>query len=131
MFYRKLGGTEIEISTVGLGAWAIGGWMWGGTDEQQATQAIHAALDQGINLIDTAPAYGFGPSEEIVGGAIASRRGKVVLATKCGLIWDREEGLFFFHADRYGAASGPAEKRSTAACTRRRSAPSWKQACGD
>ncbi len=110
MLYRKLGGTGIEISTVGLGTWAIGGWMWGGTDEQQSTQAIHAALDQGVNLIDTAPAYGFGLSEQIVGRAIAGRREKVVLATKCGLIWDRKEGLFFFHSDRYGAASGPAEK---------------------
>jgi aryl-alcohol dehydrogenase-like predicted oxidoreductase len=110
MLYHKLGGTEIEISAVGFGAWAIGGWMWGGTDDEQATQAIHAALDQGINLIDTAPAYGFGRSEEIVGRAIAHCRDKVVLATKCGLIWDRQEGQFFFHADRYGAASGPAEK---------------------
>ena len=110
MLYRKLGGTGIEISTVGLGTWAIGGWMWGGTDEPLAVQAIHAALDQGINLIDTAPAYGFGLSEEIVGRAIAGRRDKVVLATKCGLIWDRQEGQFFFHSDRYGAASGPSEK---------------------
>jgi len=111
MLYRKLGGTEMEISTVGLGTWAIGGWMWGGTDEQQSTGAIHAALDQGINLIDTAPVYGFGRSEEIVGRAIAGRREKVVLATKCGLIWDREEGQFFFHADRFGAASGPSEMK--------------------
>ena len=110
MLYRNLGGTGIEISTVGLGTWAIGGWMWGGTDEQQSIQAIHAALDQGINLIDTAPAYGFGLSEEIVGRAIAGCRDKVVLATKCGLIWDRAEGQFFFHSDQYGAASGPAEK---------------------
>lgn len=111
MLYRKLGATNIEISTVGFGAWAIGGWMWGGTDEGQAIQAIHAASDQGINLIDTAPAYGFGRSEEIVGRAIAGRRDRVVLATKCGLIWDREEGQFFFHSDRYGAVSGPAEKK--------------------
>ena len=110
MLYRKLGGTGIEISTVGLGTWAIGGWMWGGTDEPLAVQAIQAALDQGINLINTAPAYGFGLSEEIVGRAIAGRRDAVVLATKCGLIWDRQEGQFFFHSDRYGAASGPSEK---------------------
>jgi aryl-alcohol dehydrogenase-like predicted oxidoreductase len=85
--------------------------MWGGTDEKQATQAVQAALDQGINLIDTAPMYGFGRSEEIIGRSIAGRRDKVVLATKCGLVWDREEGQFFFHADRFGVATGPSEQK--------------------
>ena len=63
MFYRKLGSSGIDVSAIGFGAWAIGGWMWGGADENQAIGAIQAALDQGINLIDTAPIYGYGRSE--------------------------------------------------------------------
>lgn len=102
MQYRKLGDSGIDVSVVGFGAWAIGGWMWGGADEQEAIGAIHAALDAGVNLIDTAPMYGYGRSEEIVGRAIAGRRQQVVLATKCGLIWDREEGEFHFYADDKG-----------------------------
>jgi methylglyoxal reductase len=111
MLYHKLGPSGIEVSAVGFGAWAIGGWMWGGADEQQATLAIHAALDHGINLIDTAPIYGFGRSEEIVGRAIAGRRDKVVIATKCGMVWDREEGEFFFHSSAEGISMRPAEKK--------------------
>ena len=64
-------GTSLEVSRVALGTWAIGGWMWGGTDEAESIATIRAALDHGINVIDTAPAYGFGRSEEIVGKAIA------------------------------------------------------------
>ena len=107
MIFRKLGGSGIEVSAIGLGAWAIGGWMWGGADDKKSTAAIHAALDQGINLIDTAATYGYGHSEGVVGRAIAGRRNKVVLATKCGLIWDREEGTFFTHADEKGISSRP------------------------
>jgi predicted oxidoreductase len=62
-------GTEVRVSRVALGTWAMGGWMWGGTDERESVAANRAALDQGINLIDTAPVYGFGVSEEIVGQA--------------------------------------------------------------
>ena len=102
MQFRKLGDSGIDVSVVGFGAWAIGGWMWGGADEQEAIAAIRAALDSGVNLIDTAPMYGYGRSEEIVGRAIAGRRNGVVLATKCGLIWDREEGEFHFFADDKG-----------------------------
>ncbi len=111
MLMRKLGRSGIEVSAVGFGAWAIGGWMWGGADDRQSIQAIHAALEHGINLIDTAPAYGYGHSEKLVGRAIRDRRRKVVLATKCGLIWDREEGTFFFHADQQGATLRPSEKK--------------------
>lgn len=111
MLYRKLGSSGIEVSVVGFGAWAIGGWMWGGTDEPQAVAAIQAALDHGINLIDTAPAYGYGRSEEIIARAIRGRREKAVLATKCGLVWDREDGTFFFHADQQGATLRPSEKK--------------------
>ena len=102
MNYRVLGASEIQASVVGLGTWAIGGWMWGGADEAEAVRAIHAAMDEGINLIDTAPAYGFGLSEEIVGRAIRDRRDKMVLATKCGLVWQREAGQFFFNSDDAG-----------------------------
>jgi aryl-alcohol dehydrogenase-like predicted oxidoreductase len=83
-------GTDLRISRVGLGTWAIGGTGWGGTDLGAAVRALHAAVDQGITLIDTAPAYGFGRSEEIVGEALARHdlRRRVVIATKCGLEWD-------------------------------------------
>ncbi len=109
MIYRELGSSGIEVSAVAFGAWAIGGWMWGGVDEDEAIDAIQAALDAGVNVIDTAPIYGFGRSEEIVGRAIRDRRDKVVLATKCGMVWDREEGQFFFHTSRLGIAAQPSE----------------------
>jgi aryl-alcohol dehydrogenase-like predicted oxidoreductase len=82
-------GTELCVSRVALGTWAMGGWMWGGTDERAAVVTIRAALDQGINLIDTAPVYGFGVSEEIVGQAlgVAGLRARAVIATKVGLEW--------------------------------------------
>jgi aryl-alcohol dehydrogenase-like predicted oxidoreductase len=85
----QLGGTEITASRIALGTWAIGGWMWGGSDEAEAIRTIHAALDKGITLIDTAPVYGFGRSEEIVGKALATggRRGRALIATKVGLEW--------------------------------------------
>ena len=108
---RTIGGSGISASAVGLGTWAIGGWMWGGIDERQSIAAIQASIDAGISLIDTAPAYGMGLAETIVGKAIAGRRDKVVLVTKCGLVWHVNEGAYFFHQDgkpvhRYlGAAS--------------------------
>ena len=67
----RIPGTNLYPSRIGLGTWAIGGWMWGGTDEAESIRTIHAALDRGITLIDTAPVYGFGRSEEIVGKALA------------------------------------------------------------
>lgn len=96
---RMIGKSGIAASTVGLGTWAIGGWMWGGADEQQSIAAIHASIDAGISLIDTAPAYGQGVAEEIVGKAIRGRRDKVVLATKCGLVWHTQKGNHFFDYD--------------------------------
>jgi aryl-alcohol dehydrogenase-like predicted oxidoreductase len=77
----------IQASCVGLGTWAMGGYQWGGTDDDESVRTIHAALDLGINLIDTAPAYGFGHSEEVIGRAIAEHghRDRVVISTKCGL----------------------------------------------
>ena len=76
-------------SRIALGTWAIGGWMWGGSDEAAAIRTIHAALDRGITLIDTAPVYGFGRAEEIVGRALAQgkRRSRALIATKVGLEW--------------------------------------------
>ena len=96
---RPIGSSGIEASVVGLGTWAIGGWMWGGTDEAQSIAAIQASIDEGISLIDTAPAYGQGLSEEIVGKAIRGRRDEVVLATKCGLVWHTQKGNHFFDYD--------------------------------
>jgi len=95
MEYAQISGTEIKVSRVALGTWAIGGWMWDGANERESIRTIHAALGRGINLIDTAPVYGFGRSEEIVGKAIAEygRRDKVVIATKVGLEW-RDGGVF-------------------------------------
>src|ERR1700704_6430724 len=85
-----IAGTSLKVSRVALGTWAIGGWMWGGTDEAQSISTIRAALDHGINVIDTAPVYGFGRSEEIVGKAIATGRlrSRVVIASKVGLEWE-------------------------------------------
>ncbi|MFO7839345.1 MAG: aldo/keto reductase [Desulfosalsimonadaceae bacterium] len=79
-----------QATRVALGAWAIGGWKWGGTDEKASVQTIHAALEKGVNLIDTAPVYGFGTSEEILGKALAEYGGRenLILATKAGLAWD-------------------------------------------
>ncbi|NMT63842.1 aldo/keto reductase [Marinobacter orientalis] len=86
---RSFGNTDIQVTPVGLGTWAIGGWMWGGTDEAQSIDTIHRAVDKGIGLVDTAPVYGFGRSEEIVGKALAGgRRDKVALATKVALNWN-------------------------------------------
>jgi aryl-alcohol dehydrogenase-like predicted oxidoreductase len=86
---RRFGNTDIQVTPVGLGTWAIGGWMWGGTDEAQSIETIHRAIDKGIGLIDTAPVYGFGRSEEIVGKALANgRRDQVALATKVALNWN-------------------------------------------
>jgi aryl-alcohol dehydrogenase-like predicted oxidoreductase len=87
--YISIKGTNLTVSRIALGTWAIGGWMWGGTDEAESIRTIHAALDKGLNLIDTAPVYGFGVSEEIVGKAIEQRgdRDQVVIATKVGLEW--------------------------------------------
>lgn len=82
-----------------LGTWAIGGFQWGGTSESDAVAAILAALDEGINAIDTAPVYGFGDAERFVGRALKGRRDKVIVATKCGLVWHVEHGRFFFAAE--------------------------------
>jgi aryl-alcohol dehydrogenase-like predicted oxidoreductase len=94
MEQTEIPGTSLKTSRIGLGTWAIGGWMWGGTQEEESIRTLHAAIDRGITLIDTAPVYGFGRSEEIVGKALASdgRRDRVVLATKVAIQWG-DEGI--------------------------------------
>jgi aryl-alcohol dehydrogenase-like predicted oxidoreductase len=100
MEFVEIPQTSIRVSRVALGTWAMGGWMWGGSDETDAIRTIHTALDSGINLIDTAPVYGFGRSEEIVGKALAvgGRRKDTVIATKVGLDW--ADGKPFRNASR-------------------------------
>src|ERR1700751_6217783 len=84
-----IGFSGVKTSRIGLGTWAIGGWMWGGTDETQSIATIRSAIERGVTLIDTAPVYGFGRSEEIVGKALAEGglRNRVQIATKVGLAW--------------------------------------------
>ncbi len=88
------GKTKLQVSPLVLGTWVTGGWAWGGSDEKESLAAILRALELGINFIDTAPVYGFGKSEQIVGQALKDwGREKVVIATKCGLEWDAQERI--------------------------------------
>ena len=101
---RKLGNSNLEITPVAIGTWALGGWLWGGTQGNDAAGAIGAAIDAGLNIIDTSPVYGFGLSEELVGMAIKPYREQTVVATKCGLVWDDRPGgtPFFDTVDNNG-----------------------------
>lgn len=93
MEYRKLGHSDLEVSAITFGAWAAGGWMWGSTDRNEAIEAIKASYDVGVTSIDTAPIYGQGESEEIVGEAIKGiSRDKVQILTKFGMRWDLNQG---------------------------------------
>ena len=100
MELASIPGTSLRVSPIAIGTWAIGGWMWGGTDDAESITTIRTALEHGINLIDTAPVYGFGRSEEVVGNAIAEGhlRSRVLIATKAGLAW--EGGRVFRNASR-------------------------------
>jgi aryl-alcohol dehydrogenase-like predicted oxidoreductase len=100
MEFVTISGINLKASRLGLGTWAMGGWMWGGTDDSESVRTIRAALDNRINLIDTAPVYGFGHSEEIVGRAIeeSGKRDQVILATKVGLEW--RDGSVFRNSSR-------------------------------
>lgn len=106
MEYRKLGNTALECSVITHGAFAIGGNMWGGNDKKDSIDSVHASLDHGVTTIDTAPFYGFGLSEELIGEAIKGKdRSKIQLLTKFGLVWDgsnQEKGEFFFDAEKDG-----------------------------
>jgi aryl-alcohol dehydrogenase-like predicted oxidoreductase len=98
MKYRKLAETDLNLSVVTFGAWAVGGWMWGGTERKSAVEAMKAAYDLGVNAIDTAPIYGQGESEEIVGEAIKDiPRDKIHILTKYGMRWDLAKGDFAFN----------------------------------
>lgn len=101
MKYRPIGNSGLSASVVGLGAWVLGGGQpWGKEpDDAESIRTIQAALDLGINLIDTAPAYGWGRSERVVGQAIKGRRDKAIIATKCGLWWEDSRGSFFAELD--------------------------------
>ncbi len=95
----KLGQSEVEITPIVFGAWAIGGWMWGGSDDKDAIRAINASVDMGVTSIDTAPIYGFGHSEIIVGQAVKNvPRDNIQLLTKFGLRWDTNKGDFHFES---------------------------------
>jgi len=96
MEYRQLGNSDVKVTSLTLGTWAIGGWLWGGTDDEAAAAAIRKAVDLGMTSIDTAPVYGFGLAEKIVGEAIAGRRDKVQILTKYGLRWDTDENSQHF-----------------------------------
>lgn len=100
MQYNQLGDSPVKVSAITFGAWAIGGWMWGGSDHQDALRAIDAALDHGITSIDTAPIYGFGLSEELVGQALAGKRQRAQILTKYGMRWEDNLGQFAMHSKR-------------------------------
>lgn len=97
MHTRSLGNSELQITPIGIGAWAMGGgdwaFSWGPQQDHQSIAAIHAALDAGVNWIDTAPVYGLGHSEEVVGKALAGRTGRVYVFTKCGLVWNEQRQI--------------------------------------
>lgn len=101
MEYRNIGDSEINASVIAFGAWAAGGWMWGSTDRKDAVEAIVAAYEVGVTTIDTAPIYGQGASEEIVGEALKDiPRDKTQILTKYGMRWDLEKGDFAFHSKK-------------------------------
>lgn len=91
MQYRELGRTGEKISVIGAGTWAAGGVNWGGTDDAKTTEAFNRALDLGVNLIDTAPIYGFGHSERVLGPIVKAHRSSIFLATKFGLVWEGDQ----------------------------------------
>ncbi|AFD08694.1 aldo/keto reductase [Solitalea canadensis] len=106
MEYRFLGNTDLKLSAITYGAFAIGGNMWGGNEKKDSIAAIHASIDNGVTSLDTAPFYGFGLSEEMIGEAIKGKdRSKIQLLTKFGLVWDGStngKGEYFFDADDNG-----------------------------
>ncbi len=92
MEYRKLGSSDLKVSVIGYGAWGIGGApFWSSEGDHPSLASIKKAFDLGINFFDTAPVYGFGHSERLIGQALKPVRDKVIIATKCGLLWDKEQ----------------------------------------
>ncbi|SEI84248.1 Predicted oxidoreductase [Myroides marinus] len=106
MEYRKLGNTDLELSTITYGAFAIGGNMWGGNEQKDSIESVRASIDHGVTTLDTAPFYGFGLSEEMIGQAIKGYdRSKIQLLSKFGLVWDgsnQGRGEHFFDAEDAG-----------------------------
>ena len=97
MEFKQLGTSSVKVTPIAFGAWAIGGWMWGGAEEQAAIKAINASLDAGVTTIDTAPIYGFGKSEELVGQALQGvGRDKYQILTKYGMNWRTNKGEYYF-----------------------------------
>src|SRR5215211_378623 len=97
MELRRLGNSDVMVTPMAFGAWAIGGWMWGGAEEAASIKAIQAAFDAGISTIDTAPVYGFGYSEELVAKAMQNiPRDRYQILTKFGMNWESADGEFFF-----------------------------------
>jgi aryl-alcohol dehydrogenase-like predicted oxidoreductase len=97
MEFKRLGDSDVKVTPIAFGAWAIGGWMWGGAEESEAIKAINASLDLGITTIDTAPIYGFGKSEELVGKALKGiPRDKYQILTKYGMNWRTAKGEYYF-----------------------------------
>jgi aryl-alcohol dehydrogenase-like predicted oxidoreductase len=96
MEYNTLGTSDVVVSELAFGAWAIGGMFWGGADSKDAIKAIETAVDHGMTSIDTAPVYGLGLSEELVGKAIKGKRDKVQILTKFGLVWSEKNGEYYF-----------------------------------
>ncbi len=102
MKYRTLGNTDLNASIIALGTWGLGGGsVWGDTDISSADDLLSAGADCGINYIDTAPVYGMGRSEELLGKALAGRRDKFLLQTKCSLNWRKGDGTFKYARDGY------------------------------
>lgn len=94
-------GTDLKMSRIIFGGWAAGGWHWGGADDAETLAAVDASLEAGINTFDTAPVYGFGHSEKIIGAALGRhKRSDFVILTKCGLRWDNSDGVKFFETER-------------------------------
>ncbi|MCJ0743653.1 aldo/keto reductase [Pedobacter montanisoli] len=106
MEYRKLGNTDLKLSAITYGAFAIGGNMWGGTEKKDSIESVKASIDHGVTTLDTAPFYGFGLSEQMIGEAIKGYdRSKIQLLTKFGMVWDgsnQGKGEFFFDAEDAG-----------------------------
>lgn len=96
MEMRRLGRSGLAVSKVAFGAWAIGGWQWGGSEDDAAVDALRAGIEAGMTSIDTAPVYGFGRSERVVGRALLGLRERAQVLTKVGLVWEEERGEFFF-----------------------------------
>lgn len=107
MEYRQLGATGLKTSAIGLGTWVMGGWLWGGAEDRDSVATIRHAIDLGITLIDTAPIYGHGRSEALVGQGVeeSRRRDQLILATKVGLNWDPEKTRVWRDSSRARVAS--------------------------